>query len=1464
MSDNRNTERTQPSSSDIYKVQSGDSLWKIAKHLLQQEQAHVTNAAVLDCVRKLAEENHLRNPNKIFVHEELHVSSVHDAASSSRHLPKVHLEGDHATPRTAAPLPRATDTAPPRPIDAPKTGSEPRTPSAPTTSDKPTVDKPTASPGPLEKSVPTPEHPEQPSVTTRTPEQPAFGDNNTPMPQTLSDLDQAAQANKAKQQEIESKLWGDSSQSVAKYVNAKTELLNVVLDLQSYTPAQQAEFNDKYFGSNLSVVDKQKFIDSFAAKDSKLHDAVTNLLQRVSEKLPLLAEWQGQESASFNAALGYYKAAADADKTGDADAARRYWSQVQSKYPVEVKFLSAALQEPQVVRMDAKMTGDYLSLFTLAAAAQNGGDIKGAESLFRDSIAAADSGYAQHKDEAAAKLKEIAAQLKSSELSGDDKLKLANQGFSYSRILSGPVEARLYAGQQLADLQALGSDDKSKDFFKLGQGGAAYQAEIAGWLRDAGIKSKDLDTASMKTVGQALANAVNSNVGLNKPENADDKKIAEQMRAQMMAGADLPVRTEKYLGEFLMAQHKGTDAITAIREAGTREAQANGWKEQDITAHDNELAQMMTQAQAWDTKGVLSEMRRRDDTWKTGLQAFGGLAAFALAMKFGRGAAPELIEKFAPALAESGALAGVGKGVVKYAPAIMGTAAASGLSIGIDSTSATHEGIIPSVAKGLSLVALMEGGKQFARVGSNGLAPSYAQSVFGAATKADLTESRVIGRLVTQIGGKPLAESEMTSGQLLQRIDSATAPKEAISALGALKSLPENTRLFENGVLNPAVSDAFVGTKQVELAGLLRQGVQSVGATSPGRVIVPSLSELRGALRGTAIDVENGDINALNREIGLRTAISNKFAGSARLNTEKNVLVRLAGEVSGDQQNLTKSQLLAYAKARKVPADWLKGLNNVASEGDPLIIKNGTWNPDLLLKNPESGSVTRLAETQNFDGILNLDNMRSSELYAKLSRPGATQDRILARLAQHINQDIPLDANRGLTKKALLDGMTGRIDASTGRAMMAEDVLGKYPKLNELRDSDMIVRNGKLQKALVSREIPDTMTKRDLVAWYKENKGVDLNDPEQLAKTSWAKSSLAKAADDATIIKDGSWKIKVPQSARETVGERNVNLNLKSLGLTQRGADFAMTASRPDMTAGQLADLMRETHLDPTKVEGLTNLNPDTVIVKNGSVLPAFRRSLGPVNRMYRLVTGNEGADLKIGESQLAVMSGDPNPRLASSAWSRIDGQPFSKALTATDQFVGKVAGYPINFFKNAYTTRLGLSAFDPALHPATGSFRVTGAGIGLRDAVGGTLGTLGAYTGYEGLMSVGGGHDDWTGKDTSSWAEFQRRMSLDKGTAGLYSNLWLLMAPKMFTEEAGPVTTFLKRSFFGTNLGEPYWALKDGLLQLGPYGVQQMQERIPEVKAANARQLVDNPSMLPDASTVNPDSVNQDQLSPQ
>ncbi|HEY9683490.1 MAG TPA: hypothetical protein V6C86_18070 [Oculatellaceae cyanobacterium] len=1453
MSDNRIGDRAQPSGSDIYKVQGGDSLWKIARHLLERDHAHVTNAAILECVRKLAEENHLRNADRIVAQAKLRVSSVHEVASSTAHLPRVHILGGNVAPSDGSHVK-------PNPTDIPQPASEPRTAPAPAIADKPAV-VPTSP----EKSAPTSERHERPSVPTSTTERPATANNDATVPQVLANLDRAVQANKASRQAIESKLWGNSTENVDKYVNAKTGLLNVVSGLGSYTPAQQAEFNERFFGSNLSIADKQKFVDSFAAQDSTLHDAATALLRSTGEKLPLVAQWHDQESASLEAALGYYKATVDADIKGDDVSARQYWSQVQAKYPVEAKFLSAAMQVPQTVRIDAKMTGDYLSLYTMAAAAQKGGDIKGAESLFRDSVAAADSGYAQHKDEAAAKLKEIIDQLKSSALSGDEKLKLANQGFLYSKILSGPVEARLYAGQQLADIQPLDSDKKNKDYFKLGQGGVAYQAEIAGWLQDASTKSKDLDTASMRAVAQALANAVSSNVELNRPENVGDKKIAEQMRAQLMGVAELPIRTEKYLGEFLIAQHKGTDAVAAIREAGTREAQANGWKLKDIAANDAELAQMMTQAQAWDTNAILSEMHRRDSSWKSAVQAFGGLAAFLVAARLAKGAAPELIEQFAPSLAESGALAGVGKGVVKYAPAIMGTAAASGLSVGIDRTSAIHEGILPSVAKGLSLVALMEGGKQFARVGSNGLAPGYAESMFGAAARSDLTESRVLGRLVTQIGGQPLAESEMTSGQLFQRISSTTAArKESLSALGALRSLPETTRLFENGILNPRVADAFVGTKQVELAGLLRQGLESTGAASPGRVIVPTLSELRGALRGTAIDVENADIKALNRQIGLRTFVSNKLAGSASLNTEKNVLVRLAREVSGDEQNLTKSQLLAYAEARKIPASWLKGLDNVAGEGDPLIIKNGAWNPDLLLKNPESGAVMRLAETENFNGVLNLDNMRSSELYAKVARTGASQDRILARLAQRINQDIPLDSSRGLTKKELLDGMTGRIDSSTGREMTAEDVLRRYPKLSELRDTDLVVRNGKLQKSLVSREIPDTMTKRDLVAWYRTNKGVDLNDPEQLTNTPWAKSSLAKAADDATVIKDGSWKIKVPQSARESVGERNVSLSLRSLGLTQHGADFAMTATRPDMTVGQLADLMRATHFDPTKIEGLSSLNPETVIVKNGNVQPAFRRSLGPVDSVYRLVAGYKGADLKIGESQLAVMSGDANPTLASSLWSRIDGQPLSKAMIATDRFVGRVAGYPVNFFKNAYTTRLGLSAFDPALHPAAGSFRVTGAGIGLRDAVGGTLGTLGAYTGYEGLMSVGGGHDDWTGKDTSSWEEFQRRMNLNNGTNGLYSNLWLFMAPKLFTEEAGPVKTFLKRSFFGTGLGEPYFGLKDGLLNLGPYGVQQVQERIPEVRAANTRPLADNPSILSNQNAVAPGVVDQNQLDPQ
>ncbi|MFX4827828.1 hypothetical protein ABTB65_18920, partial [Acinetobacter baumannii] len=86
------------------------------------------------------------------------------------------------------------------------------------------------------------------------------------------------------------------------------------------------------------------------------------------------------------------------------------------------------------------------------------------------------------------------------------------------------------------------------------------------------------------------------------------------------------------------------------------------------------------------------------------------------------------------------------------------------------------------------------------------------------------------------------------------------------------------------------------------------------------KAFVPTSAEMKGALSGRTIDVTAGDATAIKRELSLRTFVSDRLAGSARLATEKGVLQRVAMEVTGTEKvsegTLTKGQFLDYAKAR--------------------------------------------------------------------------------------------------------------------------------------------------------------------------------------------------------------------------------------------------------------------------------------------------------------------------------------------------------------------------------------------------------------------------------------------------------------------------------------------------------------------------------------------------------------------
>jgi hypothetical protein len=81
---------------------------------------------------------------------------------------------------------------------------------------------------------------------------------------------------------------------------------------------------DKLSSPDISVADKQKYIDSFARQDPSLQDSAKQLLQLAQDKMPLVQKWAEQEDYSDRACRIYYGMAIQADGKGDNASAVNY------------------------------------------------------------------------------------------------------------------------------------------------------------------------------------------------------------------------------------------------------------------------------------------------------------------------------------------------------------------------------------------------------------------------------------------------------------------------------------------------------------------------------------------------------------------------------------------------------------------------------------------------------------------------------------------------------------------------------------------------------------------------------------------------------------------------------------------------------------------------------------------------------------------------------------------------------------------------------------------------------------------------------------------------------------------------------------------------------------------------------------------------------------------------------------
>ena len=1317
-------------------------------------------------------------------------------------------------PPIGAPGDRAPAAAPaPRSGDAPKTTAPPERQAPPAAGDAPA------------------------------PAQAAVGDKPI-SDQDLAKFAQNAQNDNAARTQLEQQLWGSSADNAnaQKYLTTKKDMYIILNNMDGYTDQQKAQFQQNLFGTNASVQDKQNYINKFAAKDQGLHDAASEVLQLAGDKLPTAAQWYVKENSNAIACSAFYEKAIQAENAGKNAQATDYWNKAQ-KYPIESTFASDLVKDAGVLRMDAIQMGQTQTLYDAGQKAQQGGDLKSAAQFYKDSVVASDISYKANIVDAQKKVEDAHQKLlNGGNLTSDQQLKYATAAYPYTRVLTGPVEARNNAA---AALSGLTTDAKGN--YISGPGGQKYQATIAQWLNESNAMSKNIDATAIKSIGMTLQSAAIGDLTLNKPGHEQDRQTVA-IESQILLGgqlpgtknadgsitpgvrlpgsSELPYTTPRMLGAYLLTQGHGTDAIKAVQEGAQREAAQRGWTLADTAAKDPMIGKLVAQAKPLDSSHVLDQLTNNESQFKTAGQAIGGALAFTAAVALTHRLTPLLEDSGAGVLAKEGLVGATARAAVKYAPTLAGVGAAVGTSYGIDRLGTTHEGWKSDAVKGLSVVALVKSGKYLSRVGATGFAPEVADNMFGAAkTGEGLSTREVLGRMVTDVSGKPLAESEVTIGKLTERYGT-TLSKENLAKLNAL---PKDLPVFQKGVINPQVNEAFLGTSQRSLGQLSAEIMPRPG------VFIPKASEIASVLKGAPIDVASGDANAVSRQLALRLQAAKILGtGSASKATELGISQRLAMEVSNTknvaESNLTRDQYLDYFKARGVKLKELGTIGNVVGEDapilqggkfnpslgninsdlqtqlqtiaknsgkegqltsqdlinyanknkipvknfesvlnqDPLMIKNGNWNPNLLIQDAKTGVVSKAIDIPNFKGVTGLDNMTNSQLFSRLAKPGASERSMAVAMAQRSSQQVVGDGAGNVTVgeyiQDLKKGPQGISDAAIAQ---------KYPNLAKLNDDDLIIKNGKFQTKVVQRDLPTNMTAGEFKNWYATNRLLDLNDPAILANSPW-KKALSSVSDDSPVLKNGKWQIsrltgRLPKEADQLVNEQTVNVGkAKTVGLAESNGKWLMSDRKANLNVGQFLAAAKDANLDPSKFESLAKMNPDTPIVIDGKMAPVARLSNTSntfVSKSINLVRSPKTLSLGTTEGQRAVLlgeatDGEPGLNLAKN-WRSIVTSP-TKAAKASWEIgttpVKWIGSSVKSMATTAWDTRLGTGALT-SVDPTVGKFATQGARYGLQNFVHGSLGVAGSYGLYQAMQTFSGENFDSKGDRVTNGQAFQNRL---------------------------------------------------------------------------------------------------------
>jgi hypothetical protein len=371
--------------------------------------------------------------------------------------------------------------------------------------------QPAASPAPAERQPPA----GAPAPAERQPNPAAVPANRHdaapqgPTDQQLAGVVNDAQTAAPAKAALEQQLWGaPSSTTSGQYLQAKADIFSITNGMANYTQDQQNEFQSNVFGPG-TVQDKQKYIDTFAAKDKNLHDVATDLVKLGGDKVPTLVQWYNADIPNSNACAAFYSKAIAADDAGNQAQAATYWKTAQN-YPLESTFASAVLQDPKVQALDAKMQGDSSSLFQLANRSTQAGDLPTAAKLYNESVQAADLTYQAGSTKAQQQLADAQKNNRTGDsLTADDKQAAA--------ILRGPSVSRLNAAQGLNNLAAQYTAAEAtdpKDTAALKQNATTLNQQAVNLLQDipktdptyGGLTGPDLDLFK-QTVSDGIAKA---------------------------------------------------------------------------------------------------------------------------------------------------------------------------------------------------------------------------------------------------------------------------------------------------------------------------------------------------------------------------------------------------------------------------------------------------------------------------------------------------------------------------------------------------------------------------------------------------------------------------------------------------------------------------------------------------------------------------------------------------------------------------------------------------------------------------------------------------------------------------------------------------------------------------------------------------------------------------------------------